>query len=103
MPTNEEHSDFTYDMHGVRASDIHQWMDAPWEIYGRNHRRTRHNTKYIPPKFIDKYGKERAQAIMEDHIILDNRSKTLENRGFKASHKRTRDQLKKIQCRKDQA
>ncbi len=73
MPTNEVHSRHTLRMYGVQASDIHRWMDEPWELHGKSHRQTRHTANFIPKCFIDKYGKKLAQAIMEDHIILDNR------------------------------
>jgi hypothetical protein len=46
-------------------------MDEPSQLYGPSHRWTRHNAKFIPQRFIDKYGEELARAIMIDHILLD--------------------------------
>ena len=90
MPINEMHSDYTFQMYGVKASDLHRWMDEPWEIHGKSHRQTRHNANFIPKKFIDKYGKELAQVIMEDHILLDNREYVSDNSdGRVFSEKRT--------------
>ena len=79
MPNNEVHSDHSYERYGNKASDLHRWMDEPYELYGVSHRWSRHNTSFIPQIFIDKYGKELALAIMEDHILLDKRANTREN------------------------
>ena len=60
MPSNEEHAEHSFKRYGVRASDIHRWMDEPWKIYGEKHRWTRHKADFIPQMFIDKYGEELA-------------------------------------------
>lgn len=60
-------------LYGVRADDIHTWMDAPSAIYGSSHRWTRHDLGLVPKKFLDKYGEELAKQIMLDHILLDRK------------------------------
>lgn len=82
MPNNEAHSDHSYERYRVKASDLHRWMDEPSELYGVNHRWSRHDTSFIPPLFLEKYGKELSQAIMEDHILLDKRAHTREKTSF---------------------
>jgi len=78
MPSNEEHSEDTFRRYGVRASDLHKWIDEPSELYGASHRWVRHNIRklrsdpnYIPKEFVEKYGEELARNIMIDHILLD--------------------------------
>lgn len=71
MPNREEHCRHSFEMYGVRAEDVHAWMDEPSKIYGPRHRHTRHDLKLIPMKFVEKYGEELARAIMLDHILLD--------------------------------
>lgn len=78
MPNLEEHCQRSQTQYGVRAEDIHRWMDDPRAIFGPGHRSVRHDVKkirsdpnYIPLKFRKKYGLELATNIMFDHIILD--------------------------------
>ncbi|MHA1973246.1 MAG: hypothetical protein ACTSW1_09645 [Candidatus Hodarchaeales archaeon] len=77
MPNNDEHSAHTLRRYGVSGSDIHAWMDEPSQLYGSSHRWTRHNAKFIPKQFIEKYGEEQARAIMIDHIMLDREENRL--------------------------
>ena len=86
MPNNEVHSDHSYERYRVKARDLHRWMDEPSELYGISHRWSRHDTSFIPQIFIDKYGKDLALAIMEDHILLDKRSSNRETTIYKASN-----------------
>ena len=74
MPNHEEHCRHTKKLYGVRADDVHTWMDAPSAIYGSSHRWTRHDLALVPKKFLDKYGEELAKQIMLDHILLDRNS-----------------------------
>jgi len=80
MPSNEEHQEHTFQRYGIRAEDIHRWMDEPWVLYGQQHRWTRHDLKIIPKVFIDKYGEELTKQIMIDHILLDQKQGMLPER-----------------------
>ncbi len=71
MPGHEAHCRHSFQLYGVRAEEIHSWMDEPSQIYGSSHRWTRHDLALIPQKFIKEYGLELARQIMLDHILLD--------------------------------
>lgn len=71
MPNHEEHCQHSLELYGVRADDVHTWMDEPSSLYGSSHRWTRHDLALIPRKFIDEYGEELTRQIMLDHILLD--------------------------------
>ena len=73
MPGNEEHSNDTLKRLGVRASDLHEWMDEPSKLYGSSHRMYRHDPDCPPEWALMKYGLELSQKIMRAHIELDHR------------------------------
>lgn len=76
MPNVTEHSESCYRKYGVSGEDIHHWMDETVTLAGSGHRSSRHSLKQkIPQLFIEKYGEDLARYIMEDHILLDSKTK----------------------------
>jgi len=72
MPSNKDHSEYTYDKYGVTGSDLHKWIDDPVREHGPSHRKYRHSSgTKLPKRFIDKYGGKLARKIHESHIELD--------------------------------
>ena len=48
MPGHEEHCAESMRKYGKRFDKLHTWMDEPWEILGRKHRRYRHDPYTTP-------------------------------------------------------
>jgi hypothetical protein len=84
MPGNEEHCVATLERYGVRAEEVHRWMDEPCRLYGVSHRKTRHDfNQPIPDEFVRRYGEAMARNIMNDHILMDLDSGQLSNQDIK--------------------
>jgi predicted RNA-binding Zn-ribbon protein involved in translation (DUF1610 family) len=79
MKTCEEHCLHTLKRYGLAGKDIHEWMDAPVQVAGPNHRRFRHNTtrdlETAHLVFDKKYGARLVENIFLDHIIADSPKK----------------------------
>lgn len=73
MPNHSTHVQHTLETYGVCAEDLHEWIDFPVTLFGPGHRDIRHNLKFIPQGFIDKYGKEMCKNIILDHLVLDKK------------------------------
>jgi len=59
MPDRNLHCKHTKKMYGITGKDIHEWMDAPVILFGRN------------------------QIIMHDHIIMDKKGRELSLKDIK--------------------
>lgn len=76
MPNLEEHCEHSLKRYGVDGRDIHQWLDESCRTYAQGHRQFRHDTetiKFVGKKFGEKYGRQLAENIALDHIMLDHR------------------------------
>ena len=76
MPNLEEHCKHSLKHYGVEGREIHAWLDQPCRTYGKGHRQFRHDTetiKFVGKTFGDKYGRDIAENIALDHIMLDHR------------------------------
>ena len=76
MPNLEEHCKRTLKRYGVEGRDIHEWLDKPSRKHAGVHRQFRHDTKTIKlvgNVFGEKYGREMAENIALDHIMLDHK------------------------------
>jgi len=72
MPSIEEHCKFSKKRTGKEYRDLHEWIDAPKEELGINHRIERHSDNEIYRKFIkDKWG-DRGVIEWLFHIAVDN-------------------------------
>jgi hypothetical protein len=75
MPNHEEHCQHSLERYGERADEIHSWIDEPSRNWGQGHRQFRHDTEAVKLAgkiFGKKYGRELAQNIVLDHIMLDH-------------------------------
>jgi hypothetical protein len=75
MPNHEEHCQHSLRRYGERADDLHSWIDEPSKKWGQGHRQFRHDTETVKLAgkiFGDRYGRELAQNIALDHIMLDH-------------------------------
>lgn len=78
MPSHEEHCQHTLKRYGVRGDDIHKYLDEPCKVAGQGHREFRHDSntvKLVGQIFEKKYGRELAENIALDHIMLDHKEK----------------------------
>lgn len=76
MPSHEEHCQHALKRYGVRGDDIHQYLDEPCRFVGQGHREFRHDSntlKLVGQIFGKKYGRELAENIALDHIMLDHK------------------------------
>ncbi|MEM4736465.1 MAG: CFI-box-CTERM domain-containing protein [Nitrososphaeria archaeon] len=76
MPSHEEHCQHTLKRYSVRGDDIHSYLDEPCRVAGQGHREFRHDTetvKLVGQVFGKKYGRELAENIALDHIMLDHK------------------------------
>lgn len=74
VPSLEEHCRHTLERYGVTGEEIHKFMDELYKVLGREHRQFRHNienVKLVGELFGKKYGKELAENIALDHLMLD--------------------------------
>jgi len=75
MPCHEEHCQHSLKRYGIRADDIHTWIDQPSKKWQGSHRQFRHDTEAVTlagDVFGKKYGRELAQNIALDHIMVDH-------------------------------
>jgi len=75
MPNREEHCQHSFERYGVRAEDIHAFLDEPSQLVGSEHREFRHDyetVKLVGEMFGEKYGREIAENVALDHIMLDH-------------------------------
>ena len=78
MASLKQHCKHTFERYGVRGEDIHKWMDEPSQLFGSLHREWRHREEQVIPKvFIDKYGEDLARYIITDHLLLDQKEKSV--------------------------
>ena len=78
MPSLEEHCGHTLKRYGIEGREIHQWLDEPSRKHTSGHRQFRHDTetiKLVGKIFGEKYGREMAENIALDHIMLDHKEK----------------------------
>jgi len=76
LPSYEEHCQHTLKHYGVRGDDIHKYLDEPCRVAGQGHRQFRHDSetvKLVGQVFGKKYGRELAENIALDHIMLDHK------------------------------
>lgn len=75
MPDLEHHAEHTLKRFGFRGEDIHEFLDEPVRTFGFAHREFRHDTetiKLVGRMFGSEYGRELAENIALDHIMLDH-------------------------------
>lgn len=75
MPNLKEHCNRTLKLYGTDGKEIHQWLDNPVKLCGRNHREFRHDTESVKLAgkiFAKKYGLAVAESIALDHIMMDH-------------------------------
>jgi len=75
MPDHEEHCQHSLQRYGVRADDIHSFLDEPSKEFGPAHREFRHDSETVElvgEMFGAKYGCEVAENVALDHIMLDH-------------------------------
>ena len=83
MPNYKEHCEHTLSKYGVSGEDIHTWMDEPVRFCGQSHRQFRHNSntvKEVGRIFGSRYGRELAENIAIDHIMLDMKQSIQSNK-----------------------
>ena len=76
MPNLAKHCKFSFERYGVYGEEIHKWLDEPTKISTFNHRQFRHDTetiKLVATIFGKKYGKNLAEQIALDHVMLDHK------------------------------
>ena len=83
MPDHEEHCKYSLKKYGKGFSELHGWMDEPWEILGKQHRMYRHDP-YTTPEEAKKLFGEYADHACLDHIMLDWRESP---KGFSSNFK----------------
>jgi len=83
LPGHEEHCQHTLKRYGVRGDDVHSFLDEPCRIAGKGHRQFRHDSetvKLVGQIFGKKYGRELAENIALDHIMLDHKEEIRKRR-----------------------
>lgn len=99
MPSLEEHCQHSLKMYGVRADDVHMWLDEPCRAYGPKHRQFRHDEETVGlcgEIFSKKYSKEfslptdKTETLIEnialDHIMLDHKESIKKRKVVTAKH-----------------
>jgi hypothetical protein len=70
MPDLKIHEEDSLKNYGKKFTELHQWMDEPVKIMGRQHRKYRHDPNITPIEALRMFGKNADNACL-DHIILD--------------------------------
>lgn len=70
MPELKIHEENSIKKYGKPFTELHQWMDEPVLVFGKSHRRFRHDPDTTPQEAKRLFG-ENADHVCLDHIILD--------------------------------
>lgn len=78
MPSVNEHVAHSNKWIGVKGTEIHKWIDAPFDKHQAYHRRYRHDFDSCirelvldRPDLIEKFGITITEKVVKDHIDFD--------------------------------
>ena len=77
-PDRLAHMEHSLERYGSKGEDIHAFLDEPVKMQGKAHREFRHDTetiRLVGKLFEKEYGRELAENIALDHIMLDHKTR----------------------------